>query len=124
MKNSIHNFRKELVVAIMLIVSLILVLNPYHFWMPSMMHKFVLGITVAVFGVFSSFILREQVVDEREATHRMLAGRVAFLSGSSMLVLGIIYQSLTYMVDPWLVATLVVMILGKVSALIYSAENK
>lgn len=124
MKNSIKNFRKELIVSGVLVLLLVLILNPFHFWMPDMMHMVVLAVTVAVFGIFASFILRERMGDERDYIHRMFSGRVAFLSGATVLILGIIIEAISDNIDPWLVSTLVVMVLGKVFALLYSEQNQ
>lgn len=79
-----------------------------------------LGLTLAVFAVFAIFILREKVQDEREALHRMLAGRVAFLTGSALLTIGIVVQSLQDAVDVWLVIVLVAMVLSKLATRLYS----
>ena len=120
MKNNLTNFKKELLISVILIILLILILNPYHLWMPNVMYMAILASTVVVFGIFASFILHEQVRDEREGIHRMLAGRVAFLSGSTTLIVGIIFQVSRDSVDPWLVLTLVIMILAKIATLLYS----
>src|SRR3989338_6971913 len=119
MKNNI----KETVVAICLIVIAILILNPFHFWMPDMMVMGILAVALALFGMFASFILRERVVDERDAVHRTLAGRNAFLSGGAVLMLGIIIQGYTHSVDPWLVISLITMILAKICTRIWSDKN-
>ena len=83
MKNNL----KETIVTVALIVVAILLLNPFHFWMPDMMVMSMLAITLALFGIFASFILRERSVDEREDQHKSLAGRNAFLAGSGILTL-------------------------------------
>ena len=96
-----------------------LLLNPFHFWMPEMMVMAMFAVTFIVFALFAIFVLREKAQDEREVAHRMLSGRVAFLVGSALLTLGIIAQSLNHNVDAWLVVTLVAMILSKIVARIY-----
>ena len=120
MKNNLINFKRELIISVILIILLVLILNPYHFWMPNMVYMAILAITVAVFGVFASFVFHEQIKDEREGAHRMLAGRIAFLAGSTTLIIGIIFQVLENNIDSWLIATLVIMILAKVATLLYS----
>lgn len=114
-----NNFTKEIAVSLVLIVLTVLLLNPFHFWMPEMMVMVILGFTLVIFAIFASFILREQATDEREVMHRMLSGRIAFLTGSALLTLGIIVQSLDHTVDEWLVITLVIMILSKIVSRIY-----
>lgn len=75
---------------------------------------------VILFCIFASFIWKENARDERENLHKMIAGRIAFLAGSAVLVIGIVLQSLSHQLDVWLVITLVVMILAKAAGLIYS----
>lgn len=57
--------------------------------------------------------------DEREDHHIFLAGRIAFISGSSILAVGIIVQLLSGTLDIWLPIALGVMILSKTAALMY-----
>lgn len=109
MKNNL----KETVVTTAMIVIAILLLNPFHFWMPDMMVMGMLAGALVLFGVFASFILKEKSIDEREDQHKALAGRNAFLMGSGILMLGIIMQGYTHTVDPWLVIALIGMVLVK-----------
>ena len=119
MKNNL----KETIVTIGLIAIAILLLNPFHFWMPDMMVMCMLAITLALFGIFASFILRERSVDEREDQHKSLAGRNAFLAGSGILTLGIVVQGYTHTVDPWLVLTLIGMVAVKLITRHWSDKN-
>ena len=119
MKNNL----KETIVTVALIVVAILLLNPFHFWMPDMMVMSMLAITLALFGIFASFILRERSVDEREDQHKSLAGRNAFLAGSGILTLGIVVQGYTHTVDPWLVFTLIGMVTVKLITRHWSDKN-
>ena len=115
-----NNFILEVVVAAALLALATLVLNPSHMWMPdAVLMGALLGILV-LFCLFAVFILRERAADEREASHRMLAGRAAFLSGSLVLVVGIIMEGRTHHVDPWLVLALVCMVVAKLGTSIYS----
>ena len=114
-----NNFIQEIVVSVVLIIFLVLFLNPFSFWMPSsILMMMVLGLVVT-FVVFASFAWKENVRDERENLHKMLAGRIAFLVGTALLVVGIIVQSFRHEIDFWLVLTLGAMILAKVIGLIY-----
>jgi hypothetical protein len=119
MKNNI----KETIVTVCLIAIAILLLNPFHFWMPDMMVMAMLAIALVLFGIFASFILREKTVDERDDVHRTLAGRNAFLAGSSILMIGIVIQGYSHTVDPWLVIALIVMILVKIATRVWSDKN-
>ncbi len=119
MKNNI----KETIVTVCLILIAVLLLNPFNFWMPDMMVMAMLACALVLFGVFASFILREESVDERDNAHRTLAGRNAFLAGASVLMIGIVIQGYTHTVDPWLVITLIVMILVKIVTRLWSDKN-
>lgn len=118
-----NNFKKEIGVSAVLVVLLLVTLNPFDILMPSMGQIVALAFTVAVFGIFASFILREGAGDERESTHRMFAGRVAFLAGATVLILGIVEQGLWAKIDVWLVAALVAMVVGKVVARLYTEKH-
>lgn len=115
-----NNLKSEIGISSVLVVLTVLLLNPFHFWMPNMLHMVVLALTLVIFALFAIFILREKVQDERESAHRMLSGRVAFLTGSALLTLAIVVQSLQDAVDVWLVIVLVAMVLSKLITRIYS----
>ena len=114
-----NNLIKEIIISLILIVLTVLLLNPFHFWMPEMVVMFMLVLTLVVFAIFALFVLHERAEDEREVAHRMLSGRVAFLVGSALLTLGIIVEGLGHRVDAWLVITLVAMVLSKIVSRIY-----
>lgn len=113
----------EAAVAVILISLLVLMVNPFNIFMPSMLQLMTAGIAVVVFGLFSTFVLREDAADEREEKHRSLAGRIAFLTGSAVLLVGIVIQVYREMLDTWLVLSLVVMIVAKIVTRMYSEEN-
>lgn len=115
---------KEIVVPLALIVLAVLLLNPFHFWMPDMMVMSMLAITLVVFGIFASFVLGEKVADERDGAHRTLAGRNAFLTGSTVLMLGIVTEAYAHSVDPWLVIALIAMTVVKIATRIWSDKNR
>lgn len=119
MKNNL----KEIIVTVCLVGLAILLLNPLHFWMPDMMVMFILAIILGLFAFFASFVLRENTFDEREEGHRALAGRNAFLVGAGLLTLGIVFQGYAHAVDPWLVFTLIAMIVAKIATRIWSDKN-
>ena len=118
-----NNFTKEFIVSVVLIILAILLLNPYNILMLKMATATILALIMVVFGLFASYILRENVHDEREGLHRMYAGRTAFLAGSSVIMIGIIFQAWTYEVDIWLVLALVAMVLAKIFARYYVDKN-
>ncbi|PIT92670.1 MAG: hypothetical protein COU08_01595 [Candidatus Harrisonbacteria bacterium CG10_big_fil_rev_8_21_14_0_10_42_17] len=109
----------ELFISIILIALLVFFLNPFEFWMKDSILMMISVALIIFFGMFSAFVWRENIRDEREGLHRMLAGRFAFLVGATMLVIGIIIQSFNNNLDTWLVATLGGMIFAKIAGLIY-----
>ena len=115
-----NNFTLEVVVAVVLMLCAVLLLNPFHFWMPHMVVLGMLALFLAALAIFGVFVLDEKPVDEREEAHRSLAGRIAFLVGSTVLTLGIVAQEMTQEdVDPWLVVALVLMVLSKIATRMY-----
>lgn len=62
-------------------------------------------------------------MDERENYHRLSTSRNAWLAGSGVLIIGLITQALAHSIDPWLVYTLVIMILVKVISRIYQSQK-
>ncbi|MBI2611728.1 hypothetical protein HYW54_03210 [Candidatus Gottesmanbacteria bacterium] len=113
------DFIKEFGVALVLLILSMLLLNPGNTWMPGETSMMILAGLVITFVFFASFIYKEKVSDEREAYHRFLASRYAYLLGTSVLVLGVTIQTFQHTLDPWLVLTLITMILGKIAGQIY-----
>ena len=109
----------EGVTALALLVLAVLVLNPAKLFMPDMVLSGMLVGLLTLFCIFALFVVREQAQDEREALHRMYAGRAAFLAGSLVLVVGIIAQGSRHAVDSWLVSALVIMVLAKLATRFY-----
>ncbi len=120
MKNKLTS---EILVSVLLIVLLALFLNPFQWFMPSMMVATLLCILVVIFLVFAIFMWKEKTHDEGEQVHKMLAGRVAFLAGAAVLVVGICVQEAQGKLDPWLLYTLAVMILAKLGTFLYGRSK-
>ena len=87
--------------------------------MPSALFMMMVLGLVVVFVVFASFVWKENSRDEREGLHKMIAGRIAFLVGAALLVIGIVVQSFKHELDFWMVCTLGAMILAKIIGRIY-----
>ena len=116
-----NNLLIEIGIVGVLIVLSFTLLNPFHAWMPDMMHMTALAGTLVAFGVLAAFILREQARDERDVAHRSLSGRIGFLVGAAVLVIGILYQQIVHdMLDPWLIYAFMGMVVTKVAVRIYS----
>ena len=109
----------EIIVAIVLAGLLFLFLSPIDLLMPMTTGTMSILLVSVLFMVFSSLVFREKSRDERENFLKMNAGRISFLSGSVIAVIGILYQSMTHNIDPWLVYTLIGMILAKTTTRLY-----
>jgi len=114
-----NNFLQEILIAVFLIVLLVLFVNPFDFWMPDMLVMMMVTVLAVLYFIFAGFVWKEKARDERESMHKMLASRVSFLSGSLVLVLGVIVQSMTHSLDIWLVYALSVMLVAKIAGHIY-----
>jgi len=117
------HFSGEIAVSVILLILLFILFNPFAVFMPGYLVMGLLVAAVVCFGIFSLFLWREGEGDERENLHRMFADRVAFLSGSALLLAGIVIGELSHQLDPWLIYALAIMVIAKVAALIYSKKN-
>lgn len=113
MKNNIlHIF-----LAVALVALLVLLTDPFMGFMPPMLVLVVLFVIVLLVAVWSGFILREKAVDEREVLHKMHAGQIAYLSGTAVLTVGIVYEALVlHHVDLFLALGLGVIVVTKLLA--------
>jgi putative transcriptional regulator len=106
-----------------LVVLLVLLVNPFDLLMPSRVTMLLLGGIGAFSLLFTSFIWKETAQDERENLHRLLAGRASFLAGAATLLMGIIIQTFSHRLDPWLVIALGAMVLTKILTRWYSRSK-
>lgn len=104
-----------------IITMLVCLSDPFMVLMSPMWVMIVLLIASVLACIFGGFILRERVADEREAIHRLNAGRMAYLAGIAVLTLGVIVEGVTqHHVDVWLSIGLAVMIATKIGSRIYT----
>ncbi len=109
----------QISVTAVLILLAVTILNPFHLWMPDMAHMAVLAALLVGFALFAVFVVREQARDEREEFVRMQSGRVGYLAGALVLVLGIALKGISGAVDPWLIYALLALLLGKLATHLY-----
>lgn len=114
------HFLAELIVAVVFLVLLFALFNPWDILMPTYIEMVILAALVVLFGVFANFIWRENGGDEREKLHSMFADRVAFLTGSGILLVSVIVGELYGQLNPWILFTLAAMMVAKVAGLIYT----
>lgn len=112
--------KADYIISIIFILLLILFLDPFMILMPSSLMYMALVVLLVVFIFFVGLLWRERKGDERTEIHRMFAGRIGYLGGVTVLLLGIIFQAFQGDIDAWVVCALGVMIIGKLGALIWS----
>ena len=110
----------EVTISILLVILLLFFLDPLMLLMPSHASYALMAGLVVVFVIFAGLMWREKPLDERDEMHRMHAGRIGYLLGTITLLGGVIAQSLSGHVDPWLVLALGGMVLGKLLGLYVS----
>ncbi|MFA6466990.1 MAG: hypothetical protein WCV71_03965 [Patescibacteria group bacterium] len=112
---------KEIIISLVLVVLIISFLDPFMLWMPSQILMMVLFGLVVVYIIYTVFLWREQAKDEREELHRLLASRYSWLAGSIVLIAAVIVQGLKHDIDPWILYSLLVMVLVKTISRIYGS---
>ena len=113
----------EIILSVGMVVLAVALVNPRGLWMPNMVTISLLLLLAVVFAVFAGFVWKEQVRDEREALHRMIAGRIGYLFGAAALVVAIVFEGFAHRVDPWLVVALTAMVVGKAIGSWYSKKR-
>ena len=115
---------KELIIPAVVVLLTIAFLDPFMVLMPEMLLYSLLALLFIVFVGFALLIFKETAEDEREDTHRAFAGRIAYIVGSGVLVLGIMYQVLIlHEVDPILVIALALMTVAKYAGVAYAKKH-
>jgi len=110
----------EIIISIIVAVLLVCLLNPFSFWMPTNVHMTMIVLLMIAIILFSALVWKEKTKDEREMVHRNNAGRMAYVAGTLVLSVGVIVQSMSHTLDPWLVLGLGIMVIVKLIGLLYS----
>ena len=100
-----------------------IILNPTHLLMPESVNSMAVLALIIAFLIFTSLVWKENPRDERENAHIQVAGRVSFIVGSAILIIGIVTQAFNHAVDPWLLFALSGMVLAKFLARIYAGRR-
>ncbi len=104
----------EIIIAAALTVLLVLVVNPWHLWMPNALTYATVGALLVLVGLFAGVAFRGVPEDEREEFHLFFASKGGYFVGVFVLLLGVTYQLFSGNVDPLLVVALAAMVIGKV----------
>ena len=86
-----------------------------------------LGVSVALvlYTVAMSLVGEGTAEDERDQQHRFISNRVALVTGTIILSLGILYQLfISHSLDYWLLIALIAINLSKIVSLIYLNYRK
>jgi len=105
---------------VILAILIFFLMNPFDWWMNDIVYMCIVVATLILFVLFALFFWKEKPRDEREVAHASFAGRVAFLLGGCVISVGIVMQSFSHTIDPWLLVALLVMVAGKAGALSWS----
>lgn len=114
----------QILTAIVSCILALFLIDPFGLWMASMVQMMVLALAVIAFGALAIFVVHEGDGDERDDTHRALAGRAAFLAGGAVLLLGIVLESIAHALDPWLVVALAAMVCAKTIVRLWSTRYR
>ena len=107
-----------------LVLLLGTLIDPFGITMGHMMYMSIIGVVTAVYFIVVFFIWGEKPHDEREYEHRYASSRAAYLAGSGVLILGIVLQSFTEGINPWLPSTLAAMFVAKLITRIYLEHSQ
>ena len=115
---------KELLIPAGIIILSIALLDPFMVLIPATLVYVLLALLLVISLSYSLLVWHETVSDEREYVLRAYAGRMSFIVGVGVLVLGIVYQTLvSHYVDPFLIITLSLMTLAKYFSYRHAQEN-
>lgn len=109
----------------MVLVGLLTLLSdPFMLWMPAEAQMAALLGAAVLACVWAGFVMYERSHDEREALHKMHAGRIAYLSGIAVLTVALIVQGFNHAIDPWISAALGAMVVSKLMARFYTERYR
>ena len=106
----------SLIIVALLAIVLFTLVDPFMYWMPSVVQMIAFTIAATLLVVWVAFVLREEEGDERETQLRAYAGRTAYLSGVSVLTLALLIQGFMHAIDPWIPLALIAMVAAKLYA--------
>jgi hypothetical protein len=107
-------------VTLFLIGTLVLLMDPFMYWMPEGYIFWMLLVAAATAVVWVGLVSFELPRDEREVLQTHIAARAAYISGVVMLTAALVYQGYHMMFNPWIPATLIVMLVVKLGVRLYA----
>lgn len=112
----------ETIFTVPMLGLLVLLMNPFGFWMPEKFEMVCTTLVLLFFVLFTVYLFREKARDEREELHRFIATRLAYFVGSSVLVFGIVIQTFMHHLTFWLPLALGGMLLAKLCGRWYAQK--
>jgi uncharacterized membrane protein len=79
---------------------------------------------LVIYVIILSLVGEGKQVDERENHHRYIANRSSLIAGTIIISLGILYQLFNHQLDYWLLASLAVINITKISSFLYLEHRK
>lgn len=110
----------HIITAVVLVGLLVALSDPFMLWMPAQAQMAALLGAAVLVCLWAGFVMYERSHDERETTHKMYAGRVAYLSGIVVLTIALIVQGLAHSIDPWVTFALGTMVVAKLISRLYA----
>jgi hypothetical protein len=104
----------QTITAVIILILLLFAANPLNFWMPSALIMLLVCSIAIAFFAFTAFLFQEKPRDEREQLHNLIAGKIAFFVGSTILVVATIVKELEGKPDPWILSALGAMVFTKI----------
>ena len=108
----------EIYLSAILILLLITCVNPLEAMMPIFWDRTVIVLLIVVYGLYAGIVYREAARDERERLHVARAERIGFLTGATLVLVFIVFETFFTSVEKALVFVLGGMVLAKMIALI------
>lgn len=109
----------ETISTIFIVCIALLFLNPTHLTMPDSFNTMLMLGVIIAFLFFAGIVWKEKAEDERDQVHIIHAGRLSYIIGVGLVVIGILLQAVKHEVDAWLVITLCGMVLSKFLSRLY-----
>jgi Na+/H+ antiporter NhaD/arsenite permease-like protein len=118
-----NNFTRETILAFGTIIALLLLINPWGWFMSDMLVMSLTCVAAILFLWFISFVFRENAHDEREELHRYIAARLGYFGGTSVLMAMIVVSEFQHTENDALVYALGAMLFMKVVGAIYAKQR-
>jgi len=114
---------KEIVSALAILIVGFLILDPMSFYYTNMQTASLVIILLIAYVAFQIFIWKAKPQDEREDQLLYRANANAYLFGTAVLVIGLVYQAFSHSVDVWLLIALLVMIISRMASCFYKERD-